>query len=295
MARRTKRIRRQRKLARQVRLEQAARFILSVALILFFVIIPNWESIKQEFNEYVNQPASEINPSASPEPTSPSYTVQSGEKPYSVTVSEDAVKNAEASGQTSLQLINWGVPKYDEKNNAVEVNNNVPFFEKEDLTPEAYEFYTPLDSLGRCGIAEGVIGAELFPKDDREDISSVHPTGWWEMKNSAPDVKRARCHLIAFMLAGENANEKNLITGSHDYFNLGMLPYESKVHDYVSSTANHVRYRVTPVFDEKGILARGVLMEAKSVEDDGLQFCVFIYNAVPGYDVNYETGVWTKK
>jgi DNA-entry nuclease len=128
-----------------------------------------------------------------------------------------------------------------------------------------------------------------MPTEARENISSVHPSGWqynmgWE-----------RCHLIGFQLAGENANEKNLLTGTH-YFNVtGMLPFENMVADYVRETGYHVLYRVTPYFDGKNLIASGVQMEAWSVEDEGEGICfnVYVFNVQPGSTINYATGVVT--
>lgn len=176
----------------------------------------------------------------------------------------------------------------------VEVNDNLPFFTDEDMTTEAFETYSDLDDLGRCGVAYANLCQELMPTEDRESISSVKPSGW--VNNSYPFVDSGylynRCHLIGFQLAGENANEENLITGTR-YMNVeGMLPFENMVADYIKETDNHVLYRVTPVFEGNNLLASGVLMEAKSVEDngEGIQFCVYCYNVQDGVDIDYSTG-----
>ena len=176
----------------------------------------------------------------------------------------------------------------------VAVNNNVPVFDDADKTTVSFERYSDLDSLGRCGTAYANIGQDLMPTADRESISSVKPTGWNSVKYDFVDGKNLynRCHLIAFQLAGENANEKNLITGTR-YFNVdGMLPFENMVADYVKETNNHVLYRVTPIFDGDNLVASGVLMEAESVEDDGegISFCVYCYNVQPGVTIDYATG-----
>ena len=160
-----------------------------------------------------------------------------------------------------------------------------------------FENYSELDALGRCGVAYANLCKELMPTEKRESIGMIKPTGWHQNKydivsdneNSAGYLYN-RCHLIGFQLAGENANEKNLITGTR-YFNVtGMLPFEDQVADYVKQTNNHVLFRVTPVFFENNLLATGVLMEAKSVEDDSLEYCVFVYNVQPGITIDYETG-----
>ena len=175
-----------------------------------------------------------------------------------------------------------------------EVNDNQPYFTEADLTTHSFETYSELDSLGRCGVAYANVGQDLMPTEPRGEIGSVKPTGWHLVKYDNVDGKYLynRCHLIAYMLAAENANPQNLITGTR-YLNVqGMLPFETKVCDYVKSTGNHVLYRVTPIFDGDNLLADGVLMEAYSVEDAGagICFCVFAYNVQPGIGIDYATG-----
>ncbi len=176
----------------------------------------------------------------------------------------------------------------------VAVNGNVPYFTEEDMTTDAYEVYDKLDKLGRCGVAMSCIGQELMPTEDRGSIGQVKPSGWQTVKYDFVDGKYLynRCHLIGFQLTGENANKGNLITGTR-YLNMeGMLPFENMVADYIKETGNHVLYRVTPVFQGDELVARGVLMEAKSVEDngEGILFCVYAYNNQPGVEIDYLTG-----
>ena len=175
-----------------------------------------------------------------------------------------------------------------------EVNGNQPYFTEEELTTQSFETYSELDSLGRCGVAYANVGQDLMPTEPRGEIGAVKPTGWHLVKYDNVDGKYLynRCHLIAYMLAAENANPQNLITGTR-YLNVqGMLPFETKVCDYVKNTGNHVLYRVTPIFDGDNLLADGVLMEAYSVEDagEGISFCVFAYNVQPGIGIDYATG-----
>ena len=133
-----------------------------------------------------------------------------------------------------------------------------------------------------------------MPTEDRGAIGQVKPTGWQTVKYENVDGKYLynRCHLIGFQLTGENANERNLITGTRAMNVDGMLPFENMVADYVKETENHVLYRVTPIFVEEEMVARGVLMEAVSVEDkgEGVEFCVYVYNAQPGIVIDYATG-----
>ncbi len=176
----------------------------------------------------------------------------------------------------------------------VEVNDNIPYFDESDLTTKSFETYSKLDSLGRCGVAYASIGQDLMPTEERGSIGMIKPSGWHTVKYDNVDGKYLynRCHLIGFQLTGENANERNLITGTR-YMNVnGMLPFENMVADYVQETNNHVLYRVTPIYDGNNLLASGVLMEAYSVEDKGkdISFCVFCYNVQPDIEINYSNG-----
>ncbi len=176
----------------------------------------------------------------------------------------------------------------------VAIDDNQPDFSEEDLTTESFESYSPLDSLGRCGAAYANVGVDLMPTEERGSIGQVQPSGWHTVKYDCVDGKYLynRCHLIGYQLTGENANEENLITGTR-YLNVdGMLPFENLVADYVQETANHVLYRVTPVFEGDNLLASGVQMEALSVEDggEGICFNVYVYNVQPGVVIDYATG-----
>lgn len=176
----------------------------------------------------------------------------------------------------------------------VAVNGNVPYFTDEDLTDVSFESYSELDSLGRCGVAYASVSQDTMPTTERGSIGEVKPTGWHTVKYDNVDGKYLynRCHLIGYQLTAENANEKNLITGTR-YLNVqGMLPFENMTADYVKETGKHVMYRVTPIFEGNNLVASGVLMEAKSVEDkgEGVLFCVYVYNVQPGITIDYATG-----
>jgi DNA-entry nuclease len=176
----------------------------------------------------------------------------------------------------------------------VVIADNEPEFFAEDLTEESYEYFSPLDNLGRCGYAMACVGQDLMPTEDRESISKVKPSGWVQNQYDFVDGKSLynRCHLIGFQLTGENANELNLITGTR-YCNVeGMLPFENMIADYVKETGNHVLYRVTPVYDGNNLVARGIQMEALSIEDGGAGVCfhVYVYNNQPGVTIDYATG-----
>ena len=185
------------------------------------------------------------------------------------------------------------IPAYDGKA-YVAVNNNEPFFTDSDMTTTAFENYSDLDSLGRCGVAYANICKEIMPTEKRGKIGMIKPSGWHTVKYDVIKDRYLynRCHLIGYQLAGENANPKNLITGTR-YLNVeGMLPFENLVADYVNNTGNHVLYRVTPIFSGSNLVANGVLIEAKSVEDNGggILFNVYCYNVQPGVGINYENG-----
>ena len=176
----------------------------------------------------------------------------------------------------------------------VVLGDNIPQFTESDHTTESYEIYGDLDAQNRCTYTVACIGPDLMPTEDRGDIGQVKPTGWVTAKYDFVDGKYLynRCHLIGFQLTGENANERNLITGTR-YMNVdGMLPFENMVADYIKETGNHVLYRVIPVFENDNLVADGVTMEAWSVEDNGAGICfyVYVYNVQPGVEIDYATG-----
>ena len=175
-----------------------------------------------------------------------------------------------------------------------EINENIPFFKDYEIIDGSVEYYSSLDSLGRCNVCYSSIAADLMPTEPRKSISSVKPTGWINKSYDFVDGRYLynRCHLIGFQLTGENANKRNLITGTR-YLNVdGMLPFENEVAEYIKRTGNRVIYRVTPVFTENDLVAGGVLVEAYSVEDKGkgISFCVYCYNVQPGITIDYRTG-----
>jgi len=174
------------------------------------------------------------------------------------------------------------------------INNNEPEFTEEEYTTDAFEAYSPLDYLGRCGPAYACLGRELMPTEEREPISHIYPSGWQSVQYDIVDGGSLynRSHLIGFQMSGENDNEENLITGTR-YMNAHvMLPFENMVADYIRYTGNHVLYRVTPVFEGSNLVASGVQMEGYSVEDEGADICfnVYIYNVQPGIEIDYATG-----
>ena len=186
-------------------------------------------------------------------------------------------------------------PQQGEKYEAyVELNGNVPEFTEAQIKTKSFEKYSRLDGLGRCGVAVACIGKDIMPTEERGAIGQVKPSGWQIAKYDIVDGKYLynRCHLIGYQLTGENANERNLITGTRAMNVDGMLPFENMVADYVKETGNHVMYRGTPVFEGDNLLAKGVQMEALSVEDNGagISFNVFVYNAQPGIAINYADG-----
>lgn len=190
------------------------------------------------------------------------------------------------------------IPKYSGKA-YVAVVDNIPGFTKEELVEKSFESYSKLDSLGGCGAAYACVGQDTMPTEKRGSIETIKPSGWHTVKYDGVDGKYLynRCHLIGYQLSAENANEKNLITGTR-YLNMeGMLPFENMVADYVKETGNHVLYRVTPIFKGKELVARGVQMEAMSVEDngEGVSYNVFCYNVQPGIKIAYKTGKSSSK
>lgn len=201
------------------------------------------------------------------------------------------------TAQSASDYVNYdlsNIPDYDGKA-YVELNGNVPeFSESEKTYSESFEEYGKLDSLGRCTYAVSCIGKDLMPTEKRGSIGSVKPSGWHISKYDFVDGKYLynRCHLIGYQLTAENANERNLITGTR-YLNVeGMLPFENDVADYIEITNNHVYYKVTPIFQGNNLVANGVQMQAYSVEDNGqgVSFNVYCYNVQPGVAIDYATG-----
>ena len=212
--------------------------------------------------------------------------------------SASQVQQTESSAPTEITTASSfslsDVPAYSGKA-YTSVNGNVPYFTAAELTTTSFETYSDLDTLGRCGVTYACIGQDLMPTEERGSIGMVKPTGWHTVRyDDLIDGKYLynRCHLIGYQLTGENANTKNLITGTR-YLNIeGMLPFENMVADYIQETNNHVLYRVTPIFEGNNLLANGVLMEGYSVEDKGagISYCVFAYNVQPGIEIDYATG-----
>ncbi len=171
------------------------------------------------------------------------------------------------------------------------LNNNKTYFSEDDLTFEG-EYYSDLDLLGRCGYAMAKVGTDTMPNSDRESIGNIKPTGWHTVRydNIDGNYLYNRCHLIGFQLTGENANEKNLITCTRSMNTGVMLDYENMITDYIKNTGNHVLYRVTPIFEESNLLAKGVILEGKSLEDDTIEFNIFIFNVQDGIEIDYTNG-----
>ena len=204
---------------------------------------------------------------------------------------EATTRNIETTTENIISLDS--IPEYSGSPYII-LNNNKPEFTESEITSRAFERYSELDSLGRCGVAFACLGLETMPQEERGEIGMIKPSGWHLKKYDCVDGKYLynRCHLKGFQLSGENANDRNLITGTR-YLNIeGMLPFENMVDDYIEKTNNHVIYRVTPIFEGDNLLCKGVKMEAHSVEDGGkgISFNVFCYNAQPSIKINYKTG-----
>lgn len=204
----------------------------------------------------------------------------------------DTTTTSTSTSTTTAKLDS--VKEYSGKASVV-LNNNKPNFSKSDYTTTSFEKYSKLDSLGRCGVCHACIGKDLMPTEERGEIGQIKPTGWHTIRYDdliSDKYLYNRCHLIGYQLTGENANERNLITGTR-YLNVtGMLPYENSVADYIEETGNHVLYRVTPDFRGKELVAHGVQIEGYSVEDKGKGICfnVYCYNVQPGIVIDYATG-----
>ena len=231
--------------------------------------------------------------SAEPEPTlSPAAgpAVSIGTPSATPVPTPEPVDDGFIPGSSVLAFNYAEVPSYNGEPYVV-VHGNEPFFDPREISAESFEFYSPLDALGRCGIAWASVSQELMPTEGREDISTITPSGWNQTQLDGEWLYN-RCHLIGFQLTGENAEPSNLITGTR-YLNIeGMLPFENMVADYIKETGNHVMYRATPYFAGEELVCRGVLLEGLSVEDGGedICFCVFAYNVQPGVEIYYADG-----
>lgn len=174
--------------------------------------------------------------------------------------------------------------------------DNIPdFTEEEKNNTTAFEYYSVLDELGRCSVAYANVCPQTQPTQERGEIGHIKPSGWHTVKYNGlveGNYLYNRCHLIGYQLTGENANERNLITGTRYMNTKGMLPFEDQIDDYVDATGNHVLYRVTPVFEGSDLVAKEVRLEAWSVEDrgEGVCFDVTCYNIQPGIQIDYATG-----
>lgn len=175
----------------------------------------------------------------------------------------------------------------------VAVNDNKPYFRDCDLKCESYESYGEKDKYGRCSAAIACLSKDTLPAEgeERGEIGSIKPSGWHTVKYDCIEDRYLynRCHLIAWCLGAENANDKNLVTGTR-YMNLNMTEHELLVLEYIRKTGNHVLYRATPIFVDDELVCRGILLEGKSIEDDEISFCVFYYNVQPGITIDYKTG-----
>ncbi len=240
------------------------------------IVNDNSDDIPKDNNENSSQSKNEVG-----ENSAPTTTKKQNEK--------DTTVKSVGNYKVSLNSI----PAFSGKA-YVSVNGNIPGLTSANRTGKYFENYSPLDSMGRCGVVVACLGKETMPTGERGEIGMVKPTGWHTVKYACVDGKYLynRCHLIGFQLSGENANERNLITGTR-YMNVqGMLPFENMVADYIKETNNHVLYRVTPIFIGSERVARGVQIEAYSVEDDGEGICfnVYCYNNQPGVKIDYATG-----
>lgn len=202
------------------------------------------------------------------------------------------IDNFFASDNANL-YISYDIPDYT-GNMSIVINNNEPMFDEKLKNTNSFESYSRLDSLNRCGVAIANIGIDLMPTEKREIIGMIKPSGWHTIKYDIINDKYLynRCHLIGYQLTGENANEKNLITCTRQMNTIGMLEYENMVANYIKETKNHVLYRATPIFEDNNLIAKGIVLEALSIEDNGkgIKFNVFIYNVQDGIEIDYLTG-----
>lgn len=243
-------------------------------------------------NDENRQKESKVHKNSSKKKEEKNYTNNKSDKNIIDAVSSKSDKNKETADANLNKSFDYNrdVPVFSGQP-SVEVNNDTPYFPKPKST-SVYKKYSDLDSLNRVGVCEVLTGPEYLPKEKRGDISHVKPTGWKQKKYDFVDGKHLynRCHLIGYQIAGDNDDWRNLMTGTR-YMNVdGMLPYENEITHYIKRTKHHVKYRVSPIFLGNDKVARGVLMEAYSVEDNGIKMNVFCYNVQPRVSIDYSTG-----
>lgn len=189
-----------------------------------------------------------------------------------------------------------GEIEIDEIKSIVNLNGNYASFTLEELeSTEPWHTFSDLDSLNRVGVADALLHKSMMPSEPREDISMIYPTGWNQKKLDDGNWLYNRSHLLGFQLTGENANWKNLFTGTQELNQIHMVKYENEIAQYLKSTNNHVRYRVTPIFTETELVPRAIQLEAKSIEDKQINFNVLIPNIQTGIIIDYSTGKATKE
>lgn len=209
-------------------------------------------------------------------------------------INENPLENPDSQNLTLSEFNIDDIPEYSGEPYIV-INDNVPFFQTDEITDVSFEDYPELDSLGRCQACTACLSLDTMPADgeERGEIGMIKPAGWHTVRYDdiiSDKYLYNRCHLIGWQLGNENANVNNLTTGTR-YLNVdGMLPFENQVADYIHDTGNHVMYRVTPIFVDNELVCRGILMEAQSVEDEGCVFCVYCYDVQPGITIDYTTG-----
>lgn len=269
--------------------------IIGILFVVFCCIIPTAQpgqsDIVDEISTETEVQVAEISETETQETETQETLITESESELTTEIETAAIAQTQPSTEITLSIDS--IPAYSGKP-YITINDNVPKFLDSDLSISSYEYYSDLDELGRCGVAYACVGTDLMPTEERENIGSVKPTGWHTIKYNVVDGNYLynRCHLIGYQLSGENANTKNLITGTR-YLNVdGMLPFENMVADYVTENNNHVMYRVSPIFEGNNLLASGVQIEAKSVEDngEGILFNVYCYNVQPDIEIDYATG-----
>lgn len=281
------------KIRNRIKLKRTVSLILAVVLFLTAILLSEKynSSNKSHSNTQDSNTAVDIETEESIE----KGTTDTSSKEIDEIKNSSEFQNNSNEAESFSSLIFSNIPSYSGKP-YITINNNKPSFSQSELTKNAYEKYSPLDRLGRCGFAIASCGKETMPKDGekRENISDIYPSGWKQAKYDgiSDGWLWNRCHLIGWQLSAENANERNLITGTR-YMNIeGMLPFENMITDYIKETGNHVAYRVTPVYEGDNLVCNGVQIEAYSIEDDGdgIEFNVFCYNVQPGIYINYKNG-----
>ena len=168
--------------------------------------------------------------------------------------------------------------------------------------------YEGLDDLGRTGRVAACVTHEMAREGserEREDMSWIHPSGWGhneEVDIVMPDGDTYhgaifnRSHLLAKSLGGEEVPE-NMVTGTRtqnvgdNHGQDGGMAYpEGIARDWLwDHRDGTVYYSATPVYEGDELVPRSVIVDVRT-SDGSIDREIEVFNAVGGFEIDYETG-----